>query len=135
MNLFNKIAVRGDEHLNPGPAPPAGHCHDVPVKGPHNLLYLLAQGRRIDVRGCGNARLRDAAHKIVGRPAIWRAWGPDLRIPHLWEVFLEPVLGIFTLCPARTLATMIALSLSSGFATAGMSVFIIVYTFAYSWLG
>ena len=65
MNLFNKIAVIGDNHFDLGPAPPADPCHDVPVEGPHHLLYLLAQGRCIVVRGCTNTRLRDANQEIV----------------------------------------------------------------------
>ena len=46
MDLFNKIAVSGDDSLDPEPTPPADPCHGVPVKGPHHLLYLGDQGRR-----------------------------------------------------------------------------------------
>ena len=43
INLFNEIAVIGDDSLDPGPESLAGLPHGVPVEGPHHLLDLLDQ--------------------------------------------------------------------------------------------
>ncbi len=43
IHVFNKIAVSGNDGLDPGAEPPAGLRHDVPVEVPHQLLVLLGQ--------------------------------------------------------------------------------------------
>ena len=78
MNFLNDLVVPGEDLLDPGLEPSVGPRHDVPVAVPHHLLDLLAQGRRIIVRGCGNTRLRNATYKIVQRTEIWRPWALDL---------------------------------------------------------
>ena len=45
MNLFNTIAVSGDDSLDSEREHPAGPGHGVLVKGPHHLLHFRAQGR------------------------------------------------------------------------------------------
>ncbi len=52
MKLFNEISVSLDDGLDPGPEPPAGLRHGVPVEGPHHLLYLLDQVLGFVVRRC-----------------------------------------------------------------------------------
>jgi hypothetical protein len=43
IHVFNKIAVSGNDGLDPGAKPSAGLHHDVPVEVPHQLLVLLGQ--------------------------------------------------------------------------------------------
>jgi hypothetical protein len=43
IHLYNKMAVRNDDSLDPRPVPLGCHCHDVPVEGPHHLLDPLHQ--------------------------------------------------------------------------------------------
>jgi hypothetical protein len=52
INLFNKIAVSGDNGLDPGPESLAGLRHGVPVEGPHHLLDLQDRVRSFVVRLC-----------------------------------------------------------------------------------
>jgi hypothetical protein len=52
INLFNEIAVSGDNGLDPGPESLAGLPHGVPVEGPHHLLDLQDRVLGFVVRLC-----------------------------------------------------------------------------------
>ena len=52
INLYNEMAVSGDNSLNPRPQPLAGLRHGVPVKEPHHPLHLLDQVLNFFVRLC-----------------------------------------------------------------------------------
>jgi hypothetical protein len=52
IHLFNKIAVSGDDSLNPGRVALVCLRHGVPVEGPHHLLDLQDQVLGFVVRLC-----------------------------------------------------------------------------------
>ncbi len=52
INLFNEIAVSGDNSLDPGHAPLECLCQGVPGEGPHHLLDLQDQVLDFVVRLC-----------------------------------------------------------------------------------
>ncbi len=52
IHIFNKIAVSGDESLNPGREAVVCLSHGVPVKGPRHLLDLQDQVLGFVVRLC-----------------------------------------------------------------------------------
>ncbi len=52
INLFNEIAVSGDNGLDPKPESLAGLRHGVPVEGPHHLLDLQDRVLGFVVRLC-----------------------------------------------------------------------------------
>ncbi len=52
IHIFNKIAVSGDESLNPGRVAVVCLRHGVPVEGPHHLLDLQDQVLGFVVRLC-----------------------------------------------------------------------------------
>ncbi len=52
IHIFNKIAVSGDESLNPGRVAVVYLRHGVPVEGPHHLLDLQVKVLGFIVRLC-----------------------------------------------------------------------------------
>ncbi len=52
IHIFNKIAVSGDESLNPGRVAVVCIRHGVPVEGHHHLLDLQDQVLGFVVRLC-----------------------------------------------------------------------------------
>jgi hypothetical protein len=70
IDLFNEIAVSGDNSLNPGRVPLECLRHVVPVEGPNHLLDLQDQVLGFIVRLCLNHKFRDAQHKIVQMVAL-----------------------------------------------------------------
>ncbi len=92
IHSFNKTASSIDDILNPGPEPLPDLRHGVPGEGPHHLLDLRDLGLCLIVKLCSDLQLRNAPHKIVHRAADRGAGRPDLLLPHLHKVLLEPVL-------------------------------------------
>jgi hypothetical protein len=88
IDLFNEIAVMGDNILNLELEAVAGLRHGVPIEGPHHLLDLLDQVLGFVVRLCLDLRLSDATCKIVRRVAIRKDRRPDLLLPHRLDVTL-----------------------------------------------
>ncbi len=86
----NKTAVSSDDSLHPEPEPPAGLRHGVPGEGPHHLPDLRHQG--LVVKLCSDSQFRNVPCKIAHMAAIKGAGRPDLLLPHLHKVLLEPVL-------------------------------------------
>ncbi len=92
IHSFNNAASRIDDILDPGPEPPAGLRHGVPGEGPHHLPDLRDLGLGLVAKLCSELQLRNAPRIIVPRAAGRGAGRPDLLIPHLHEVLLEPIL-------------------------------------------
>ena len=80
MNVFNKIAVSGDNSLDPEQEHPEGPGHGVPVEGPHHLLHLRDQGRRFlwvtQKRHTINSPKESSLESFGARHFLF---------PHLWE--------------------------------------------------
>ncbi len=92
INSYNKTAISGDDSLDLGPEPLAGLRHGVPGEGPHHLPYLRDLGLGLVVKLCYDPQFRNAQRKIVHRVAGSGAGRPDLLLPHLHEILLEPIL-------------------------------------------
>jgi hypothetical protein len=84
-----------DDSLGPGPEPPEGLRHGVPVEGLHHLHDLWDQVRNFVVKLYTDPKYRDATHKIVQRSTGRRSGRPDLRLSHVRvrdrEILIEPV--------------------------------------------
>jgi hypothetical protein len=70
----------------------AGLRHGVPVEGPHHLPDLQDLVLALVVKLCSDPQYRNATREIVHRAAGNGAGRPDLLLPHLHEVLLEPIL-------------------------------------------
>ncbi len=92
IGLFNKNAASSDDNLDLGPEPLAGLRHDVPGEGHHHPPDLWDQVLGFVVRLCFDPSFKDAPRKIVQRVAVRGARRPDLLLPHLRKVLLEPIL-------------------------------------------
>ena len=92
IHSFNKTASSINDILKPGPEPLPDLRHGVPGEGPHHLLDLRDLGLCLIVKLCSDLQLRNAPRKIVHRAAGRGAGRPDLLLPHLHKVLLEPVL-------------------------------------------
>ncbi len=72
--------VSSDDSLRPGPEPPEGLRHGVPVEGLH---HLHDQVRHFVVKLYTDPKFRDVTHKIVQRSTGRRSGRPDLLLPHV----------------------------------------------------
>jgi hypothetical protein len=75
-----------------GPKPLAGLRHGVPVEGSHQLPDLQDLVLALVVKLCSDPQFRNAPRQIVHRAAGNGAGRPDLLLPHLHEVLIEPIL-------------------------------------------
>ena len=94
MNLCYKIAVSGDDCLDPGREPPGGPRHGVPVQAPHHLLDLINRGGHFLVRAVLTADFVTPNTKKVEKAAVCTALRSDNPLPDLLKVLLVPLLGL-----------------------------------------